>query len=121
MVERLVYTEFSIYDDSLVIAIYGGWGSGKTSLKERVLWHLHTQSPNYPIIDFNPWQFSGSGDLSGRFLRELDSILKTGRAGKSSSKASKLLTTYAKKLSSFAGTATKTVAPIFVVREQKRK
>jgi predicted KAP-like P-loop ATPase len=77
---------------------------------------LRTANPNYPVLDFNPWQFSGSGDLSGRFLRELDSILKTGSAGGSSSKASKLLRTYARRLTGLAGTTTKTIAPIFAER-----
>ena len=99
--------------DSLVIAIFGDWGSGKTSLKERVLWHLRAQDPSYPILDFNPWQFSGDGDLSSPFLGELDSLLGTGRAGKSSSNASRLLRTYTMRLSRFTGTVTKTIAPVF--------
>ena len=99
--------------DSLVIAIYGNWGCGKTSLKERILWHLRSTDKDYPILEFNPWQFSGGGDLSGAFLDELDSILKTGKAGQSSREASKLLRTYTKRLSRFAGTMTKTIAPLF--------
>ena len=101
-------------NDSLVIAIYGNWGCGKSSLKERILWHLRALDQNYPILDFNPWQFSGDGDLSGPFLRELDSVLKTGKAGKSSSEASKLLRTYTRRLSGFAGTVTKTIGPVLV-------
>jgi predicted KAP-like P-loop ATPase len=103
-------------NDSLVIAIYGNWGCGKTSLKERVLWHLREEDPDYPILEFNPWQFSGDGDLSGPFLRELDSVLKSGKAGQSSADASKLLRTYTRRLSGFAGAAAKTVAPILVER-----
>jgi hypothetical protein len=49
--------------DSLVIGLYGSWGCGKTSLKERVLSHLRDRDPDYPILDFNPWQLSGSGNL----------------------------------------------------------
>src|ERR1051325_119547 len=103
-------------NDSLVIAIYGNWGCGKSSLKERILWHLRALDQNYPILDFNPWQFSGGGDLSGRFLRELDSVLKTGKAGKSSTRASSLLRTYTRRLTGFAGTVTKTVGPLFTER-----
>lgn len=100
-------------DDSLVIGIFGNWGSGKTSLKERVLWYLRKADESYPLLDFNPWQFSGSGDLGGAFLYELDFVLTTGKAGESSSNASKLLRTYTKRLSRFTGTITTTIAPLF--------
>ena len=98
--------------DSLVIGIYGNWGSGKTSLKQRVIWHLRHEDPNCPILDFNPWQFSGDGDLSGAFLRELDAVLLSGKPGRYSRNASKLLQVYIGRLSGFAGTAAKTFAPL---------
>ena len=97
-------------NDSLVIALYGNWGCGKTSLKERVLFHLRAADSEYPILDFNPWEISGAGNLSLSLLRELDSILKTGKAGEKSEKASKLLEKYAARLI-FAGTAVKSAAP----------
>jgi predicted KAP-like P-loop ATPase len=99
--------------DSLVIGLYGSWGCGKTSLKERVLAHLREEDPSYPILDFNPWQFSGTGNLSVSLLRELDSVLKTGKAGEHSEKASKWLEKYAARLI-FAGTATKSAAPVLM-------
>jgi predicted KAP-like P-loop ATPase len=101
--------------DSLVIALYGSWGCGKTSLKERVLWHLRNKDPSYPVLDFNPWQFSGSGNLGLLFLRELDTILKSGKAGEKSEKASKTLARYARHLS-FAGVAAKFIAPLFATQ-----
>ena len=39
-------------DDSLVLAIYGRWGSGKTSLKNMV---LETLGGKWPVVQFNPW------------------------------------------------------------------
>jgi predicted KAP-like P-loop ATPase len=102
-------------NDSLVIALYGSWGCGKTSLKERVLFHLRAADSEYPILDFNPWELSGAGNLSLSLLRELDSILKTGKAGEKSEKASKWLEKYAARLI-FAGTAVKTAAPALVLQ-----
>jgi len=40
--------------DSLVIALYGSWGSGKSSLKNMVLEELHTGSADVCITEFNP-------------------------------------------------------------------
>jgi predicted KAP-like P-loop ATPase len=97
-------------NDSLVIALYGSWGYGKTSLKERVLFHIRAAVSDYPILDFNPWELSGSGNLSLSLLREIDAILKTGKAGEKSEKPSKWLEKYAGRLI-FAGTAVKSVVP----------
>ena len=101
--------------DSLVIGLYGSWGCGKTSLKERVLSHLRAHDPDYPILDFNPWQLSGSGNLILTFLRELDSVLKTGKAGEKSENASKRLGMYARCLS-LGGMAAKFIGPLLAAQ-----
>jgi predicted KAP-like P-loop ATPase len=96
--------------DSIVIALFGSWGSGKTSLKERVVANLRSAASDWPILDFNPWQFSGSGSITIPFFRELDVILKTGRAGKDSEEASIKLKRYSSHLS-LLGTIAKFVTP----------
>lgn len=85
-------------NDSIVIGLFGGWGCGKTSLKERIVACLKKGDPDWPILDFNPWQFSGNG-ISIPFFRELDVVLKTGQAGKHSEEASRKLHRYSSRLS----------------------
>ena len=58
--------------DSLVIALEGGWGTGKTSVKNMVLENLRSIRSKCPqIIEFSPWQISGTGTLVGAFFQEL--------------------------------------------------
>ncbi|MDO8885967.1 P-loop NTPase fold protein [Candidatus Oleimmundimicrobium sp.] len=78
-------------EDSLVFALHGDWGTGKTTCLNFVL-HYIAQMPeeNRPIImRFNPWWFSGHGDLLVQFFREL---LKTFQKNKLESIASSLAT-----------------------------
>src|SRR5438128_502355 len=45
--------------DSLVAALYGDWGSGKTSIKNVILGLLAKAKPKYQVVEFNPWRWSG--------------------------------------------------------------
>jgi predicted KAP-like P-loop ATPase len=58
-------------DDSLVIALYGSWGAGKTSVKNLVLESLRRSRRKLPVLEFNPWQFSGTGGIAGQFFHDL--------------------------------------------------
>ena len=40
--------------ESLVLALYGEWGDGKSSIKNMVVEALHSKSPNIDVVDFNP-------------------------------------------------------------------
>lgn len=63
--------------EGLVIAIYGPWGSGKTTALKFVM-HYLKQKPEdeQPIIvEFNPWWFSGHEDLTRRFFDQLQVAL----------------------------------------------
>jgi len=63
-------------NDSLVIALYGPWGSGKSSVKNMVLQSLRSAEVDSPlIVEFNPWQWSGQNQLVKVFLREIGLIL----------------------------------------------
>ncbi len=92
--------------DSLVIGLYGNWGSGKTSLKNLMLNALKRRKARVPILEFNPWQVSGTGGISATFFEELRIILrpKTGDSGEVIERAKKL-NAYSKRLS-LAGKAT---------------
>jgi predicted KAP-like P-loop ATPase len=60
-------------DDSLVLALFGPWGCGKSSLKNLILDALESSpEDSRPIaVDFNPWRFSGYGTLAARFFNEV--------------------------------------------------
>ena len=67
--------------DSLVVAIYGKWGSGKSSLKNMIVEALIKREHGLEILDFNPWSWSGSDQLSEHFFVELGVAI--GRIDKS--------------------------------------
>lgn len=59
-------------NESLVIALYGPWGSGKSSVKNMVLQSLRAVEANSPlIVEFNPWEWSGQNQLAAAFFREV--------------------------------------------------
>jgi hypothetical protein len=57
-------------NDSLVLALYGPWGSGKTSILNMVEEEV-TKNPDVTLLRFNPWLFSGTEQLVGHFFRDL--------------------------------------------------
>jgi predicted KAP-like P-loop ATPase len=61
--------------DGYVLAVTGPWGSGKTSLINLVKYEL-TKNSSVPVIDFNPWMFSGAEQLVESFFTELSAQLK---------------------------------------------
>ncbi|HYU03277.1 MAG TPA: P-loop NTPase fold protein, partial [Jatrophihabitantaceae bacterium] len=59
-------------EEGLVMAIYGPWGSGKTTLLNFVRYFLSQAPRGEPlVIEFNPWWFSGTEDLTRRFFDQL--------------------------------------------------
>src|SRR5208282_1195539 len=58
--------------ESLVVAIHGKWGSGKSSIKNMVLEALRKEPATCPfIIEFNPWEISGQHQLTQSFFRAI--------------------------------------------------
>ena len=58
----------------IVAGVFSPWGSGKTSflnLARQVL-----DNKDIPVIEFNPWMFSGAEQLVDRFFTELHKLLK---------------------------------------------
>jgi predicted KAP-like P-loop ATPase len=77
--------------DSLVIALYGEWGSGKSSLKNMVVDDMQNSGEVIPeIVEFNPWQWASQRGLLAAFFREvgvaLGKIDRTPNGKKSSVK-----------------------------------
>src|SRR5688500_1495294 len=62
---------------SLVVGLYGGFGSGKTSLLNLVLEEINFASTyiedgTQPIVlNFSPWSYSGQNQLIDSFFRRL--------------------------------------------------
>jgi predicted KAP-like P-loop ATPase len=65
--------------DGFVIGIHGSWGSGKTTLLQFIMYYLRQlPSQDQPIIvQFNPWWFSGEGDLTTRFFDQVQTTLSS--------------------------------------------
>jgi len=62
--------------EGLVIGLYGKWGTGKTTLLNFVRHYLEQYKKEQPIIiEFNPWWFSGEGNLTWHFLRHFSAQL----------------------------------------------
>lgn len=77
--------------EGLVLAIYGPWGSGKSTCLNYIEKYIGLESnQNKPIIlRFNPWWFSGHEDLAEFFIEELGEAFSVG--SKHLKKAGKLL------------------------------
>lgn len=63
--------------DGLVLALYGPWGSGKSTVLNYVRHFLQQNSEDEQlvIVDFNPWWFSGQENLARAFLGQLQAVL----------------------------------------------
>jgi len=85
---------------SLVIGLYGGYGSGKTSLLHLMLEEMQFAATNTldevkPIIlNFSPWSYSGQNQLVYSFFRRLSSTLSAAPYLKNHKKITHLLELY---------------------------
>lgn len=87
--------------ESLVIAIYGEWGSGKSSVinlaSEYIEKSGHKSKPT--IIEFNPWIFSEEDSLGEHFFNEIAKELAIRNDTEKDKKIAKKLKFYASLLS----------------------
>lgn len=60
--------------EGAVVGVLGPWGYGKTSFVN--LARAHLQAADIPVLEFNPWMFSGAEQLVGSFFVELSAQLK---------------------------------------------
>jgi len=85
---------------SLVVGLYGGFGTGKTSLVNLILEEVHFASTNIEdenkpiILNFSPWSYSGQNQLIYSFFRRLSSALRQAEYLKDSAKIIHLLELY---------------------------
>lgn len=63
--------------DGLVLALYGPWGSGKSTVLSYVQHYLDRLSEDEQpvVVEFNPWWFSGQENLARAFLGQLQAVL----------------------------------------------
>lgn len=62
--------------DSLVIALHGAWGSGKSSIKNMCLKSLEKDKTTAPLVmHFNPWLFSGQEKIFESFFNDLSALI----------------------------------------------
>jgi predicted KAP-like P-loop ATPase len=65
------------HEESIAIALYGPWGSGKTSILNMAIEHIEKSTQDRPIakrpiiIRFNPWNFSEQNQLLQAFFQQL--------------------------------------------------
>ena len=60
--------------EGAAVGVFGPWGSGKTSFVN--LARKTFEDSSTPVLDFNPWLFSGTEQLVERFFTELSAELK---------------------------------------------
>ena len=86
--------------ESLVVALYGKWGSGKSSVinlaKEYIDQAKVEEKPT--IIEFNPWFFSGDEKINEHFYIELAKELEVKNESESDIKLAHRLRSYSKLL-----------------------
>jgi len=88
--------------DSLVIAVYGVWGTGKTSLKNLILRSLADASKgsgaSTEILQFNPWEWVGHSELTAAFFAEVAKTVGRPPRDNTAIRAAQVLRAYASSL-----------------------
>jgi len=102
--------------DSIVIGLFGAWGSGKTSIINMALEHIELISKDKSddekpiVVRFNPWNYSDQNQLITQFFRQLSIVLRRPDYASEAKKVGKRLETYAEIFEPF--TVIPTVGPI---------
>jgi predicted KAP-like P-loop ATPase len=78
-------------NDSLVMALWGPWGIGKSSIKNMVVEHLRRNTAYAAtIVQFTPWQWAAQDQISEAFFREIALALgKKDEAKKAKNRAAR--------------------------------
>jgi predicted KAP-like P-loop ATPase len=75
-------------DESLVMALYGGWGDGKSSVKGMVVDAMKKNAATCPfIVHFNPWEWAGQNQLAQVFFDEIGKQIAHQGSGDEKKKA----------------------------------
>lgn len=93
--------------DSLVIGLYGKWGSGKSSVSNLIIEELkNNEYDDYDkipiIINFNPWNFSDQNQLLSQLFNSLAQAMEYESFDETRKKSAKILRS-AEKIAKVAG------------------
>ncbi len=61
--------------ETLVLAVYGSWGAGKSSVKNMVVERLGNSTDGPVVVEFSPWQWAGQNHLASGFFKEIEVAL----------------------------------------------
>jgi len=88
--------------ESLVLAIYGPWGSGKTSLKNMVLDALTQSGSRTAPLEFTAWEWAAQDKVFEGFFKELSKRIGSDNSLKDAAQTAKKVQMYAAMLSAAA-------------------
>lgn len=85
--------------DSLVIALHGDWGSGKSSIKNMAISRLKGISEDKPdVIEFSPWEWAAQDKITASFFQEISKSIGCTDRSKSGKKLAATLKKYGRYL-----------------------
>ncbi|EJM38388.1 KAP family P-loop domain protein [Pseudomonas sp. GM33] len=87
--------------ESLVIALTGAWGSGKSSIKNLVIDDFKS-TPGHEVIEFNPWEWAGQEKLSATFFDEVSLAIQRKDKSKAGKQLAKALRRYGRRINTSA-------------------
>jgi len=85
--------------DSLVVALHGDWGAGKSSIKNMALSRLDETSDDKPdVIEFSPWEWAAQDKITASFFQEISKSIGRSDRSKSGKKLAATLKKYGRYL-----------------------
>lgn len=85
--------------DSLVVALHGDWGSGKSSIKNMAVSELENLSQNKPeIVEFSPWEWAAQDKITVSFFQEVSAAIGRKDRSKEGKKLASTLKKYGRYL-----------------------
>ena len=85
--------------DSLVVALHGNWGSGKSSIKNMAISKLESLEKCKPdIIEFTPWEWAAQDKITASFFQEVSYSIGRKDKSKSGKKLASTLKKYGRYL-----------------------
>lgn len=87
--------------ESLVFALMGAWGSGKSSIKNLVIQDFKGV-PGHEVIEFNPWEWAGQEKLSATFFEEVSLAIQRKDKTKAGKRLAKALRRYGRRVNTSA-------------------
>lgn len=85
--------------DSLVVALHGDWGSGKSSIKNMAVNKLECLTENKPdIVEFSPWEWAAQEKITASFFQEISKSIGRIDRTKSGKKLAATLKRYGRYL-----------------------